>query len=125
VPGDEIIGYITMGSGIAVHKAKCPSLLTAEPERLLEVQWSGSAAGPHRAELLLKAHDRKNLLADISSAISSDDANIIEMNSRTRADNIAEFRVLVEVSGLDQLHRLQIHLSQLPSVTEVRRAGRA
>lgn len=125
VPGDEIIGYITMGSGVAVHKARCPSLLTAEPERLLEVQWSGSAAGPHRAELLLKAHDRKNLLADISSAISSDDANIIEMNSRTRPDNIAEFRVLVEVSGLDQLHRLQIHLSQLPSVTEVRRAGRA
>lgn len=125
VPGDEIIGYITTGSGIAVHKAKCPSLLTAEPERLLEVQWSDGGAGPHRAELLLKAHDRKNLLADISATISSDDANIIEMNSRTRADNIAEFRVLVEVSGLDQLHRLQIHLSQLPSVTEVRRAGRA
>ncbi|WP_417913817.1 RelA/SpoT family protein [Candidatus Electronema sp. JM] len=125
VPGDEIIGYITTGSGVAVHKAKCPSLLTAEPERLLDVQWSGSTTVPHRAELLLKAHDRKNLLADISSAISSDDANIIEMNSRTRADNIAEFRVLVEVSGLDQLHRLQVHLSQLPSVTEVRRGGRA
>jgi GTP diphosphokinase / guanosine-3',5'-bis(diphosphate) 3'-diphosphatase len=125
VPGDEIIGYITMGSGVAVHKAKCPSLLTAEPERLLEVRWSDGGAGPHRAELLLKAHDRKNLLADISSAISSDDANIIEMHSRTRSDNVAEFRVLVEVSGLDQLHRLQIHLSQLPSVTEVRRAGRA
>lgn len=125
VPGDEIIGYITTGSGLTVHKAKCPSLLTAEPERLLEVQWSGSAAGPHRAELLLKAHDRRNLLADISSAISSDDADIIEMNSRTRADTIAEFRVLVEVSGLDQLQRLQVRLSQLPSVTEVRRGGRA
>ena len=125
VPGDEILGYITTGSGVAVHKAKCPSLFTAEPERLLEVQWSSSAAGQHRAELLLKAHDRRNLLADISSAISGDDANIIEMNSRTRADNIAEFRVVVEVSGLDQLHRLQVHLSQLPSVIEVRRGGRA
>jgi GTP pyrophosphokinase len=125
VPGDEIIGYITTGSGVAVHKANCPNLLAAEPERLLEVRWSGGAAGPHRAELLLKAHDRRNLLADISSAISGDDANIIEMNSRTRADNIAEFRVIVEVSGLEQLHRLQVRLSQLPSVMEVRRGGRA
>jgi len=125
LPGDEIIGYITTGSGIAVHKAKCSSLFSAEPERLLEVQWSDSVSGPHRAELLLRAADRKNLLADISLAISSDDANILEMNSRTRADNIAEFRVLVEVGGLDHLHRLQIHLSQLPSVIEVRRGGRA
>ena len=123
VPGDDILGYITTGSGVAVHKASCPNLLTVEPERLIEVQWSGGTTGPHRVELLLKAHDRRNLLADISAAISDDDGNIIEMNSRTRADNIAEFRVLVEVHDLDHLHRLHVRLSQLPSVTEVRRGG--
>jgi GTP pyrophosphokinase len=125
VPGDEIIGYITMGSGVAVHKAKCPSLGTAEPERLLEVQWSGAAGqGGHRAELHLKAVDRRNLLADISSTISSADANILEMNSRTRPDNIAEFRVLIEVTDLQQLQTVQIHLRQLPNMLEVRRGGK-
>jgi GTP pyrophosphokinase len=124
VPGDEIIGYITMGSGVAVHKAKCPSLGTAEPERLLEVQWSGAAQGNHRAELLLKAVDRRNLLADISSTISGADANIIEMNSRTRPDNIAEFRVLIEVTDLQQLQAVQTHLRQLPNMLEVRRGGK-
>ncbi len=125
VPGDEIIGYITMGSGVAVHKAKCPSLLSAEPERLLEVQWSGTASEAHQAELLLRAADRRNLLADISSAISTDDANIIEMHSRSKADNTAEFRVLVEISGLEHLQLLQTHLRQLPGMIEVRRGGLA
>lgn len=125
VPGDAVLGYITTGSGVAVHKANCPNLLSAEPERLLEVQWSGAGQGAHRVELLLRAADRRNLLADISSAMSSDDANIIEMHSRTRSDNIAEFRVLVEVNNLDHLQRLQVHLSQLPNMLEVRRGGRA
>ncbi len=126
VPGDEIIGYITMGSGVAVHKAKCPSLLSAEPERLLEVQWSASTQEAHQVELLLRAADRKNLLADISSVISTDDANILEMHSRTtKSDNIAEFRVLVEIHNLEHLQLLQTHLRQLPSMIEVRRGGRA
>jgi GTP diphosphokinase / guanosine-3',5'-bis(diphosphate) 3'-diphosphatase len=121
VPGDEIIGFITTGKGIAVHKAACPNLLTAEPERLLEVQWSESKQGSHRSELFVQAIDRRNLLADISSIISSDDANIIEMNSRTLANNIAEFRVVLEVTDRNHLHLLQTHLQQLPDVLEVRR----
>ena len=125
VPGDEIIGYITTGSGVSVHKAKCPTLLTAEPERLLEVQWSEAQQEAHRAELLLRAADRRNLLADISSAISSDDADIIEMHSRSKADSSAEFRVIVEISGLEHLQLLQTHLRQLPGMIEVRRGGRA
>jgi GTP pyrophosphokinase len=122
VPGDAIIGYITMGSGVAVHKAQCHNLLSAEPERLLEVRWSGSTTqGPHRTELFLRAEDRRNLLADISATISSDDANIIEMNSRTGSDHIAEFRVMVEINDLQHLQLLQTHLRQLPNMLEVRR----
>lgn len=122
VPGDAIIGYITTGSGVAVHKAQCHNLLTAEPERLLEVRWSGGTTqGPHRTELFLRAEDRRNLLADISATISSDDANIIEMNSRTGSDHIAEFRVMVEINDLQHLQLLQTHLRQLPNMIEVRR----
>ncbi|MCW5199542.1 bifunctional (p)ppGpp synthetase/guanosine-3',5'-bis(diphosphate) 3'-pyrophosphohydrolase, partial [Desulfobulbus sp. F1] len=122
VPGDAIIGYITTGSGVAVHKAQCHNLLSAEPERLLEVRWPEKGGqGPHRTELFLRAQDRRNLLADISSTISSDDADIIEMNSRTGADNIAEFRVMVEINDVQHLQLLQTHLRQLPNMLEVRR----
>jgi GTP pyrophosphokinase len=121
VPGDEILGFITTGKGVAVHKARCPHLLSAEPERLLEVQWSENKQGNHRSELFLRAIDRRNLLADISSTISSDDANILEMNSRSHANNIAEFRVVIEVTDVNHLHLLQTHLQQLPEIIEVRR----
>ncbi|XOF33620.1 MAG: RelA/SpoT family protein [Candidatus Electrothrix sp. YB6] len=122
VPGDEIIGFITTGSGVSVHKAKCPNLLATDPVRWLEVKWTGAAAqNTHRAELFLRAEDRKNLLVDISSCISSDDANIVEFNSRTTPDNIAEFNVVLEIADLDHLQILQTHLRQIPEMIEVRR----
>ncbi|CAK8713766.1 MAG: bifunctional (p)ppGpp synthetase/guanosine-3',5'-bis(diphosphate) 3'-pyrophosphohydrolase [Candidatus Electrothrix sp. AW2] len=121
VPGDEVIGFITTGAGISVHKANCPSLLATDPVRWVEVNWSGEMQGKHRTELFLRADDRKNLLADISALISSDNADIIEFSSRTTAENIAEFRVVLEVTDKGHLQKLLIHLQQMPDIIEVRR----
>ncbi|MCI5147312.1 MAG: bifunctional (p)ppGpp synthetase/guanosine-3',5'-bis(diphosphate) 3'-pyrophosphohydrolase, partial [Candidatus Electrothrix sp. AR3] len=121
VPGDPIIGFITTGNGVSIHKAECPNLLATDPERWIEVNWSSTEQGIHRTELFLRAEDRKNLLADISARISSDDANIVELNSRTNAENIAEFKVILEITNLQHLQHLKTHLQQMPEMIEVRR----
>ncbi|MCI5142076.1 MAG: bifunctional (p)ppGpp synthetase/guanosine-3',5'-bis(diphosphate) 3'-pyrophosphohydrolase, partial [Candidatus Electrothrix sp. ATG1] len=121
VPGDEVIGFITIGEGISVHKADCPNLLATDPTRWVEVNWSGNVQGRHRTELFLRAEDRKNLLADISSLISSDKADVIEFSSRLTSENIAEFRVVLEINDKEHLQKLLIHLQQMPDMIEVRR----
>jgi GTP pyrophosphokinase len=121
VPGDEIIGFITMGSGISIHKANCPNLRSTDPQRWIEVSWSGAVKGRHRTELLLRAENKKNLLSEISALISSDDADIIEFNARMTPENIAEFNVVLEITDLRHLQVLQQHLQQMPEMIEVRR----
>lgn len=121
VPGDAIIGFITTGSGISIHKAECPNLLATDPTRWLDVTWAGSPQNTHRASLQIRAENRKNLLAEISSTISADDADIVELNAKTTVENIAELDILLEVVNLKHLQLLQQHLLQMPEVIEVRR----
>jgi GTP pyrophosphokinase len=121
VPGDAIIGFITTGSGISVHKADCPNLQATDPARWLDISWSGAPNATYRAGLLIRSENRKNLLADISSIISADDADIVEVNARTTVENVAELNILIEVVNLAHLQRLQQHLLQMPEVMEVRR----
>lgn len=121
IPGDAIIGFITTGSGVSVHKADCLNLRATDPTRWLDVAWAGTPNSTHRAALLIRSENRKNLLADVSGTISADDADIVEMNARTTVENIAEIDVLIEVTNLGHLQRLQQHLLQMSEVIEVRR----
>ena len=97
------------------------NLLATDPSRWIEVNWAGSTQASHRAALLIRAENRKSLLADISSTISADDANIVELTARTTVENRAELEVLLEVVDLQHLQLLQQHLLQMPEVIEVRR----
>lgn len=121
VPGDEIMGFITTGSGVSIHKADCPNLLATDPQRWLSVNWSASNTSLHRAELFIRAENKRSILTEISGVISADDADVVELKARTTLENVALFDVVVEVSGLQQLRGLQQHLQQLPEVIEVRR----
>ncbi|MCL2340758.1 MAG: bifunctional (p)ppGpp synthetase/guanosine-3',5'-bis(diphosphate) 3'-pyrophosphohydrolase [Proteobacteria bacterium] len=121
VPGDPIIGFITTGTGISIHRTDCRNLLATDPKRWLEVAWSGSPQATHRAALHIRAENRKSLLADISAAISADDADIVELNARTTVENVAEIDVLLDVVNLRHVQTLQQHLMQMPEVIEVRR----
>jgi len=122
IPGDNIMGFITTGAGISVHRADCPNLLSADPARWIDVTWSGTEKGAHRSALIIKAEDRKSILANISAIISTDDANIVELTAKTTDDNLAFIRVVLEVNNLEQLKLLKQHLRQMPEVIEVRRA---
>jgi GTP pyrophosphokinase len=121
VPGDAIIGFITTGSGISIHKAECVNLQATDPTRWIEVAWTASPQNTHRAALLIHAENRKSLIADISGSVSADDADIVELNARKTMDNMAELDMVVEVVDLKHLQLLQQHILQLPAVVEVRR----
>jgi len=121
VPGDPIMGFITTGRGISIHKANCHNLQATDPQRRIEVNWSADVNTVHRAQIYLVTQNKKGMLAAVSNAISMDDANIVEMDAKTNEDNLATSNIMLEVENLDHLSRLLQHLRQIDGVIEVRR----
>ena len=121
VPGDEIMGFITTGQGISIHKASCPHLLSTDQNRWIDVQWSAKAKTVHRAQIRVMTQNRKGMLAAISSAINTDDVNIVEMEARITSDNLGMNSIVVEVEDLLHLQTLLQHLRQVDGVIEAQR----
>jgi GTP pyrophosphokinase len=121
VPGDAIIGFITTGRGISVHKASCENLLTTDPRRWIAVSWSGAQSIQHRVEILVTAENKRGLVATISAAINADDANILGIPTRITPAGTVELQITLEVADLEHLQILLQHLRQLESVISVRR----
>ena len=121
VPGDEITGFITAGHGISVHKSNCPNLLNTDPERRIDVAWSGAKQVPHRAQLQIIGQDQKGLLATLTNAITQDDANILNIDAHATKTNVANIKVVVEIADLDHLTKLLHHLQQLDGIIEAKR----
>ncbi len=121
VPGDPIVGFITMGRGVSIHKADCENLLHVDPQRKIDVSWSGMGGSKHRVELLINAENRRGMLADISAALSADNANIVEIVAHTTPVDTVDIRVVVEVENIEHLHVLLQHLRQMKGVIWVRR----
>jgi GTP pyrophosphokinase len=121
VPGDEIMGFITTGRGISIHKVTCHNLLATDPHRWIEVKWSSAAKTLHRTNIRVVTQNRKGMLAAISNSITADDVNIVEMEARTTSDNLGMNTLVVEVEGLNHLQTLLQHLRQLDGVIEATR----
>jgi len=121
MPGDDIMGFITAGRGISVHKANCPNLRATDPLRRIAVQWSSSAKTLHRAHIQIIAQDKKGLLVTICNAITNDDANILNVDAHTTKDNLARLNIILEVNNMEHLSTLLQHLRQLDQVIEARR----
>jgi GTP pyrophosphokinase len=121
MPGDDIMGFITTGRGISVHKANCPNLLAMDPMRRIEVQWSNSAKTQHRAHIQIIAQDKKGLLVTICNAITNDDANILNVDAHATKDNLARLNIILEVNNMEHLSTLLQHLRQLDQVIEASR----
>lgn len=121
VPGDPIMGFITSGRGISVHKAECVNLSATDPQRWIDVEWANTKDAGHRVEIQVSAENGKGIFAAISSTISTDDADIIEISARTTPADTADFHIVVEVEGLEHLQRLLQHLRQMEQVITARR----
>lgn len=121
VPGDPILGFITNGRGISVHKAECVNLRATDPQRWIDVEWTGTEEAGHRVEIQVSAENGKGVFAAISAAISADDADIVEISARTTPADTADFHIAVEVEGLGHLQRILLHLRQMEQVITARR----
>ena len=87
VPGDPIMGFVTRGSGVSVHRADCSNVapLQAEPDRIVEVEWAPSAASVFLVQIQVEALDRNRLLSDVTRVLSDDHVNILAAACRPRA----------------------------------------
>jgi GTP pyrophosphokinase len=128
VPRDPIIGFITRGRGVTVHRRDCNNigrLREEERARLLDVRWSEeTAGGAYAVDLVVLAADRKGLLRDITSILSDEDVDVVGVNTVSdRRTDRAAMRFTVEVRGMDQFEQVLAKLRQVPDVIDVRRPG--
>lgn len=125
VPGDPIVGFITQGRGVTVHRQDCPNILQLrldEPQRIIEVEWGERARTQYPVDIEIEAWDRSGLLRDVTGVLSNDRVNVLSVNTLTDTeDGIARLSITVEVDGLETLGRLFSRIQQLPNVIEVRR----
>ncbi|HDZ56120.1 hypothetical protein LCGC14_0030960 [marine sediment metagenome] len=122
VPGDPIIGYITLGRGVTVHRADCATAMQLQDrvsERLIEVNWGGKPVQTYPVEIFIRAYDRAGLLRDVSQLLANEKINVLEVSTRTnKDDNYAAMLLTVEIPNLNMLGRLLGRISQLPNVIE-------
>lgn len=125
VPPEAIGGYITQGRGISIHRQDCGNFLglnRRRPERVLETRWGESDSGSYPVDLTLHAFDRSGLIRDITAIIADENANVVELRSRTDKESMQVIMDLsVEIKDLPTLSTTISRLEQLPNVVSVRR----
>ncbi len=123
VAGDDIVGFITRGRGVSVHRANCPNVkgLMEHPERMIEVDWDGAADALFQVEIVVECLDRMGLLKDVTIAIGDAGGNILSAATATNREGIATLRFLVEISDASGLDPLLAAISHVDSVYDARR----
>ncbi len=125
IPGDDIIGYVTRGRGVAVHNTACPNVqnLLYQSERRISVEWTGSAGTTFPVGLLIRTQDRPGMLADITAVISEAGSNIRTLESRP--DNLhARVEATLEIIDRKQLERILANIKKISGVFGVERQYR-
>ena len=126
VPGDEIVGFITRGYGVSVHRKDCPNADPArrppeEAGRWIKVSWGGKTRESYRTNLQVVSKDRPNLLVDISTILSAAKVHVSSLNVRSTADGFALISLAVDVSDSQQLQAVMRRLEQISGVMRVTR----
>ena len=123
VAGDEIVGFITRGRGVSVHRTSCPNVqaLREHPERMIEVEWDASGATEFQVEIVVEATDRMGLLKDVTIALSEAGCNILSAATQTGATGVARLRFLISLSNASLLAPLLARVGRVPSVYDARR----
>nr|WP_241967938.1 GTP diphosphokinase [Pseudidiomarina marina] len=125
VPGDSILGFVTQGRGVSVHRTDCEQLkhlLEQHPERALEVSWSQAKRGNYRVNIRIDADDRQGLLHDITSVLANEKVNVAQLDSRLdTATRQALVTVGIIVAGAEDVQRLLNRIGQLKGIHNVER----
>lgn len=122
VPGDEIIGFITKGRGVAIHRTDCPNISNSQDtERFIEVNWDDENKASYPAEIQVRADDRFGLLSEITQKITDSDIGLMGLNARTDKDRIAIINLTLEIKDIDDLKVLMKKVRKIESVIDVYR----
>jgi GTP pyrophosphokinase len=125
VPPEPIVGYITQGRGVSIHRQDCGNFLglnVRHPERIIEVDWGKSDSATYTVDLTLRAHDRTGLIRDISTVLADEQASIVDLASHTDRKSLQTVMdISVEIKDLPTLSTAITRLEQLPNVIAVKR----
>jgi GTP pyrophosphokinase len=123
--GDPIVGYVTLGRGVTIHRRECATILNLPEQercRLIEVAWEGQQAETYPVDIELLAVDRKGLLRDIYNVMANEEVDITATHTQSdRQQHMAKMQITAEVHDLEQLSRVLQRLDQIPNVQSVRR----
>jgi len=119
--GDPIVGYITRGKGVTVHRADCPNVVNSlETERFINVSWGNKPEKTYPVPVIIVAYDREGLMRDVGAVVANENINMTNVNISTR-NGIATFLVTMEMADLGHLSRVLSKIEVLPNVIEARR----
>lgn len=125
LPGDPVYGYITMGRGVSVHKQDCEqlsSMLTQNPERGIEVNWSNEVKGAFKTKVDIFCYDRDGILREITTILGNEKVSLLGVHSESHEqDHTANIALTLEVKDLNSLARLMTKLEKIRNVLEVKR----
>lgn len=120
VSGDDIVGYITRGRGVTIHRQDCPNILRkTDHERIIKVSW-GAAPKTYPVPVMIRAYDRQGLMGDISTVLKEENINILDVNLKV-SHHLASLNLVLEVGDISQLSRVLTRIENLPNVTEAHR----
>ncbi len=123
IPGDEVVGYVTRGRGIMIHRKVCPNamrFLTAEPERLVPLEWPADG-GLHSVMLKIISTNRQGLLMDVSTIFGESKTNVSAATIRTMPNSTAEIEVTIEVADVNQLSQVMTKIANFSDVISILR----
>lgn len=126
VPGDKIVGFVTRGRGVSVHRDDCPNAveLKQHPERIIDVFWEKDGPSGDRSfnvEIFVEALDRLNLLIDVAQVLSEQGANVLSVNTTTHRDGMVEMRFLFQISDTTAIERILNRMRAVEGVFDARR----
>jgi GTP pyrophosphokinase len=125
VPGDPVIGYITRGRGVTIHRRDCANALRLQgqaSERIVEVDWGSRLDATYPVDIEVVAYDRPGLLRDVSAIVASENINVAAVQTLTdKRDQTARMKLTLEITDIQKLSRVLAKLNQLPNVADVRR----
>jgi GTP pyrophosphokinase len=127
LPGDRIVGYITQGRGITVHRHDCRNIVrldTSRRERVIHIDWGSEDDDTFPVDIEIKAFDRKGLLFDVSRVFRDANVNVLSMvTDSVNREHLAQMRIRAEFADVEQLSRLLAQVCQVPNVLDARRVG--
>ena len=130
VPGDEIVGFVTRGRGVTIHRTDCVNMLhlaESERERLIDAEWQGGAqtrsSEKYSTEIKIYGNNRTGLLVDISKTLTERNIDVTSMNVRTSKQGTATITISFDISSVEELNKIIEKLRQIESVLDIERSA--